>query len=105
MPVVFKESQRIQHHCCLIHQQQASPMVNDISIAAGYKRPFSSGTAMWARQLCSHATQFDTKDKCRFGVNSVEFLGHRIDKKGVHTTGAKVKAIMDAPVPKTKVEL
>ncbi|XP_037528183.1 uncharacterized protein LOC119405417 [Rhipicephalus sanguineus] len=45
------------------------------------------------------------KDKCRFGDMNVEFLGHRIDEQGVHTTGAKVKAIIDAPAPKNRVQL
>ncbi|XP_058049000.1 uncharacterized protein K02A2.6-like, partial [Ahaetulla prasina] len=43
--------------------------------------------------------------KCQIGVESVEFLGYRIDKKGIHPTESKVKAIKRAPAPKNKTEL
>jgi len=35
----------------------------------------------------------------------VEFLGHTIDCKGLHTTSTKVKAVRNAPTPKNKHEL
>ncbi|KAK8769379.1 hypothetical protein V5799_014158 [Amblyomma americanum] len=35
--------------------------------------------------------------KCRFGIDSVGFLGHKIDAKGIHTTEEKVRAILQAP--------
>ncbi|XP_058027254.1 uncharacterized protein K02A2.6-like, partial [Ahaetulla prasina] len=44
-------------------------------------------------------------NKCQIGVESVEFLGYRIDKKGIHPTESKVKAIRKAPAPKNKAEL
>lgn len=39
------------------------------------------------------------KEKCQFGVKSVEYLGHRIDARGVHTSDSKVKTITDTPPP------
>lgn len=39
------------------------------------------------------------KEKCEFGVKSVEYLGHRIDARGVHTSDSKVKTITDTPPP------
>lgn len=45
------------------------------------------------------------KEKCQFGVESVEYLGHRIDARGVHTTDSKVKTIMDTPPPTSVTQL
>ena len=41
------------------------------------------------------------KHKCHFMQPQVSFLGHLIDKEGLHPIPAKVKAIQDAPKPKT----
>ncbi|XP_033014637.1 uncharacterized protein K02A2.6-like [Lacerta agilis] len=43
--------------------------------------------------------------KCLLGVNSVDFLGFRVDADGLHPTEDKVHAICDAPAPKNKAEL
>jgi len=45
------------------------------------------------------------REKCCFFQTSVEYLGHSIDAKGVHTTKSKVKAIQDAPIPTNVQEL
>eukprot|EP00731_Ephydatia_muelleri_P014893 Em0008g613a len=45
------------------------------------------------------------KDKCAFQKESFEFLGHVVDKKGLHTSPRKVEAILQAPVPQNKKEL
>ena len=44
-------------------------------------------------------------DKCRFFQNSVEFLGHRIDSKGIHAKENKLQAIQKAPLPRNVTEL
>lgn len=38
-------------------------------------------------------------------LQSVEFLGHRVDADGVHVEQGKVQAIQDWPEPKTLVEV
>ena len=43
--------------------------------------------------------------KCKFMQPSVEFLGHRIDAEGCHTTEDKVRAILEAPSPRNVQEL
>ncbi|XP_013396381.1 uncharacterized protein K02A2.6-like [Lingula anatina] len=43
--------------------------------------------------------------KCRFLEPKVEYLGHKVDKAGLHPTEEKVKAIRVAPVPKNVQEL
>lgn len=43
--------------------------------------------------------------KCEFFKDHVEFLGHRIDRDGVHMMSDKVKAIRDWPTPKSADEV
>ncbi|KFD50051.1 hypothetical protein M513_09011 [Trichuris suis] len=45
------------------------------------------------------------KEKCLFGVTSVDFLGYRIDASGIHPSRSKMEAIKNAPVPRNKQEL
>ena len=40
-----------------------------------------------------------SKAKCKFLVPSIEYLGHRIDKDGLHPLSDKVDAILNAPRP------
>jgi hypothetical protein len=42
-------------------------------------------------------------EKCALFLESVEFLGHRIDANGVHVEQGKVQAIQDWPEPTTLV--
>ena len=43
--------------------------------------------------------------KCQFGVQSLEFLGHLVDRHGVHPLPEKVQAIRDFPRPTTQRKL
>ena len=45
------------------------------------------------------------EEKCSLFQDSVEYLGHTINAKGLHTTNKKVKAILDAPSPRNLSEL
>jgi len=45
------------------------------------------------------------RDKCQFFQDSVEFLGHRIDAEGIHTTDDKLLAIQKASAPQNVTEL
>ena len=52
--------------------------------------------------------QFDLRlklSKCRFLQQSVEYLGHLVDAKGLHATPSKVKALNEAPAPRDITEL
>jgi len=40
------------------------------------------------------------KAKCRFGVKSVEFLGHVIDENGIHA-GPRLQGVLDFPTPQS----
>lgn len=43
--------------------------------------------------------------KCKFFQSSVEYLGHHIDREGLHPTDEKVTAIVKAPKPNNVTEL
>ena len=45
------------------------------------------------------------KNKCLFFVPELVYLGHKIDKTGIHTVSSKVAAIVDAPIPQNVSEL
>ena len=45
------------------------------------------------------------QEKCNFLQESVEYLGHRIDAEGIHTTTKKVEAIDKAPRPRNQQQL
>ena len=45
------------------------------------------------------------KSKCAFMCTAVEYLGHRVDSKGLHTLESKVAAVVDAPCPRDVQEL
>ena len=43
--------------------------------------------------------------KCKFLAESVEYLGHKVDANGIHTSSHKVEAIQKAPPPKNVQQL
>ncbi|GJT62778.1 putative reverse transcriptase domain-containing protein [Tanacetum coccineum] len=43
--------------------------------------------------------------KCKFWLSKVQFLGHVIDKEGIHVDPAKIKSIKDWASPKTPTEI
>ena len=43
--------------------------------------------------------------KCEFFKSSVNYLGYKIDKEGLHPTEEKIRAIIDAPAPTNVTEL
>ena len=45
------------------------------------------------------------KEKCEFLMQSITYLGHQIDEKGIHPTEEKVTAIKHAPTPTNVQEL
>ena len=45
------------------------------------------------------------KAKCTFFTDSVEYLGHRIDAAGLHTTASKVRAVKEAQRPRNIQQL
>ena len=56
------------------------------------------------QQLEEHGLRL-RKSKCEFLKDRVEYLGHIIDKDGLHPVPEKVRAITDAPAPSNVSEL
>lgn len=59
-------------------------------------------------EVLSRLEHYEVKvnlSKCRFYEGSVEYLGHRIDKDGIHPTTEKLRAIQDAPEPQNVTQL
>ena len=56
------------------------------------------------QRLQNHGVRL-RKEKCEFLKESVEYLGHRIDERGIHTSPKKVQAIVEAPSPRNVQEL
>ena len=59
-------------------------------------------------QVLSRLQQYNIRakrSKCSFHSPSVEYLGHRVDAGGLHTTTSKVEAVSKAPQPRNVQEL
>ena len=56
------------------------------------------------KQLQDHGIKLQNS-KCTFLATSVEYLGHVIDDKGLHTSPNKVAAIQNAPAPTNQQQL
>ena len=52
-----------------------------------------------------HSTGLFLKDKCKFCVNSISYLGHKIDCEGLHPLPDKIDGITKASTPKSVTEL
>ena len=61
--------------------------------------------ATWTISRLSKAGVTLRQSKCSFGADSIEYLGHVIDANGIHPSSQKVRAIKDAPEPKSVSEL
>ncbi len=56
------------------------------------------------KQLQHHGVRLK-KGKCFFQWDAVEYLDHRVNATGLHTTRQKVEAIQLAPAPKDQNQL
>ncbi|XP_015263543.1 PREDICTED: uncharacterized protein K02A2.6-like [Gekko japonicus] len=78
-----------------------TPFFDDVLIAAATPADFATRlrTVLGRFQDAGLKVKLD---KCRLGVPSVDFLGFTVDREGLHPTREKVKAIVEAPPPKSK---
>ncbi|XP_032997803.1 uncharacterized protein K02A2.6-like [Lacerta agilis] len=81
-----------------------TPFFNDVLIAAPSREDFAASLRTVLQRFQAAGLKVKQK-KCLLGVNSVDFLGFRVDADGLHPTEDKVRAICDAPAPKNKAEL
>ena len=56
------------------------------------------------KRLQDHGIKLQNS-KCTFLAKSVEYLGHVIDDKGLHTSSKKVAAVQEAPLPRNQQQL
>ena len=56
------------------------------------------------RRLQAHGVRL-SKEKYSFFQDSVEYLGHHIESRGIHTSEKKVRAILEAPPPRNIQQL
>ena len=55
---------------------------------------------------CLYTSQFYVKlSKCLFYQESIDYLGHIVSARGVHTDPQKITAMVDWPLPKSVKQL
>ena len=78
--------------------------LDDILVTGNSTEAHLKNLAEVLRRLKQHNLKI-RPSKCAFMQESVEYLGHKIDSKGVHTTTSKVDAIQKAPIPSNAQQL
>ena len=99
-PAVFQRTME----CILQGIEGVACYIDDIIITGRTTKEHLDRLEEVLKRLAQHGVKA-RKDKCRFLQDSVEFLGHMIDAKGIHTTPDKLQAIVDAPSPQNVTEL
>ncbi|XP_015262798.1 PREDICTED: uncharacterized protein K02A2.6-like, partial [Gekko japonicus] len=77
------------------------PYFDDVLIAGGSEQELLDRVKEVLRRFQNAGLRVK-RSKCTLGVESVDFLGFRIDAEGVHPTDEKVSAIQNAPRPEAK---
>ena len=72
--------------------------IDDILITAATDAEHLKTLAQVLQRLQQNGVRVK-RPKCKFMQSSVEYLGHRIDAEGLHTTEHKLQAIREAPFP------
>ena len=78
--------------------------IDDILVTGRTEREHLETLEEVLRRLKEHGVRMN-RAKCQFLAKSVEYLGYRIDEKGLHATDEKLQAITQAPPPKNVQEL
>ena len=78
--------------------------IDDILVTGANEEDHLRNLAEVFDRLEKHGVRIK-EGKCSFMQTSVEYLGHRIDAEGLHTTPSKLDAIVNAPEPKNVQEL
>ena len=78
--------------------------IDDILITGKTQAEHMKNLAAVLQRLREHGLRVK-KEKCEFLQPSVEYLGHKIDAKGLHALESKVEAITKAPTPRNVQEL
>ncbi|BHF82504.1 hypothetical protein SprV_0802564200 [Sparganum proliferum] len=78
--------------------------VDDILVASSAAEEHASHLRLMFDRFQQHGLQLNV-DKCVFGVNSLDFLGHHVDQHGLTPLTEKVQCILSFPVPNTLTQL
>ncbi|UYV76234.1 K02A2.6-like [Cordylochernes scorpioides] len=73
--------------------------IDDILVSGKDARDHKSKLELVFKRLEEKGLKLN-KAKCKFAVDSVEYLGFRIDKDGLHPMLNKIQAVSNAPEPK-----
>ena len=78
--------------------------LNDITVTSSTEKEHLANLESTLAKLkeCGFCLRMD---KCKFFQNEIEYLGHVIDKEGIHPQPAKIDAITNMPFPKNQAEL
>ena len=77
---------------------------DDIIVYAKSKPEHDQRLQKLLEALCQHNVRINVK-KSTFRVNSIDYLGFRIDGSGIHPNSDRIKAIQKAPKPSSVKEL
>ncbi|BHF65440.1 hypothetical protein SprV_0200845000 [Sparganum proliferum] len=78
--------------------------IDDILVASSSAEEHASHLRLMFDRFQQHGLQLNV-DKCVFGVNSLDFLGHHVDQHGLTPLTEKVQCIFSFPVPNTLTQL
>ena len=90
--------------CVLADIPRVCIFLDDI-LVTGKTREQHVANLRWVLRRLDEAGLKLNNDKCEFFNQSVVYLGHKIDRDGLHPTDDKVRAIRDAPSPTNVKEL
>nr|VZH94048.1 unnamed protein product [Spirometra erinaceieuropaei] len=82
----------------------ANAYIDDILVASSSAEEHASHLRLIFDRFQQHGLQLNV-DKCVFGVNSLDFLGHYVDQHGITPLTEKVQCILSFPVPNTLAQL
>ena len=80
----------VHHHDVLVYG--ATQQEHDVNLLAALKRLEKANVIL-------------NPDKCKFSRTSIDFLGHIIDKDGIHPDPAKTQAVLEVEPPQSVSDL
>jgi hypothetical protein len=89
--------QGLQYVICEIY-------IDDIIIFADSREELAERLNRVLERLAKHNISV-SPEKCSFGLQEVEFVGHTLDKDGLHFTRAKLDKVLQIELPKTSKQL
>lgn len=86
---------------CLEDLEGTESFIDDVVVWGSNKREHDTRLEKLLQRAKEIGMKFN-KDKCKFGVNEIVYLGHVFDKHGMRPDKSKIKAIVEMPQPKDR---